>query len=660
MKRSLVIPVILLVNVLCHGQSEIDSLKHALIAAEEDTNKVNLLLTLGEEMWNNEPFEALDHFQEALALAQRIGWVAGMAKVEVDIGYVHSSALSNYPTAIVHLNKSIEHATTANDNTTASEAYFELGYLYLNLKDSARCMEAFKRSMDAAFKSVNHESANRAITWIGNAHLIFGRPAEAMEWYGKAQDRAEDTHDTLGLAYAHENIAAAHQVAHDYAVALEHLVISEDLLALAHSDYRRMGVLSQKAELYQKIGDNANAFVSLERMFVIAKRTGDKERMSRYYSDLGRYHGRLNDWKSAVADLKIALRLAQEIHNMDAASRILEQLVEVLRKAHWNKEALSYFDTLMINGDSLEAIQGKAEVILITAGAEYEKRQLADSLAHAHEVAQLEKDRTIQRLRADRNRNNALALTGGAILLLGGGSLFFIADRKRRKARFEKDAAQLETQALRSQMNPHFIFNALNSINAFVRENDSDRASAYLTKFARLMRLVLENSRQAEVPLKDDLEALDLYMNLERARGGDRFDYAIIVDPAIDQEDVFVPPLVIQPFVENAIWHGMAGKEGKGHITLSVTRRGEELVMAIEDDGVGRNAKKVSGEIPDSAPRTGHIQGASGKKTSLATTITQARLDLVQKQKGKPAGFRIVDLPQGTRVEVSLPIGEAA
>ena len=147
------------------------------------------------------------------------------------------------------------------------------------------------------------------------------------------------------------------------------------------------------------------------------------------------------------------------------------------------------------------------------------KQQLADSLRYRNDLVMVA-------LRADtelaRTRAKALLVGFATVILLLGLIGYFISDRKRRKARFEKDAAQLETQALRSQMNPHFIFNALNSINAFVRENDSDRASAYLTKFARLMRLVLENSRQAEVPLKDDLEALDLYLNLERARGGDK------------------------------------------------------------------------------------------------------------------------------------------
>ncbi|MBK8498696.1 MAG: histidine kinase [Flavobacteriales bacterium] len=138
----------------------------------------------------------------------------------------------------------------------------------------------------------------------------------------------------------------------------------------------------------------------------------------------------------------------------------------------------------------------------------------------------------------------------------------------------KRDAARMQAQVLRTQMNPHFIFNALNSINNYVHENERDLASGFLTKFARLMRLVLENSRYNEVPLNQDLEALRLYMDLERARTNNKFDYAIEVDPAIDQESAMVLPLVLQPFVENAIWHGLSRKEGKGHLVLCVKRGG--------------------------------------------------------------------------------------
>ena len=229
-------------------------------------------------------------------------------------------------------------------------------------------------------------------------------------------------------------------------------------------------------------------------------------------------------------------------------------------------------------------------------------------------------------------------------MLLGGGIAWFITDRRRRQERFEKESATLETQALRSQMNPHFIFNALNSINAFVQKNDQDSATSYLSKFARVMRLVLENSRHAEVPLNDDLEALRGYLDLERMRMEKKFDFTITVDQTIDPEEVMVPPLVVQPFVENAIWHGMAGKEGKGHITLSVARRGSQMVWTIEDDGAGRHAKKEASPL-----------GQPMKKTSLGTAITRSRLDLVQKQHGGKAGFHYTDLPQGTRVEVEMP-----
>ena len=211
----------------------------------------------------------------------------------------------------------------------------------------------------------------------------------------------------------------------------------------------------------------------------------------------------------------------------------------------------------------------------------------------------------------------------------------------------------LETQALRSQMNPHFIFNALNSINAFVQGNDPDMASTYLSKFARVMRLVLENSRHAEVPLASDLEALRGYLDLERKRMRDKFDYTIDIDPGIDPSEVMVPPLVVQPFVENAIWHGMAGKEGTGHITLRVQQKGEQLLWIIEDDGVGRNAHQAMKEANESGPAENTAQM---KKTSLGTAITRARLDLVQKQYGGKAGWNYVDTPTGTRVEVDMPM----
>jgi len=337
-------------------------------------------------------------------------------------------------------------------------------------------------------------------------------------------------------------------------------------------------------------------------------------------------------------------QLAQVHHTKDERMEACSCLHQAYKAQGRGMEALRYHETWVALRDSIANDRTARQLTRRDMLHSFNKRQLADSMRHATELDELETARTIEALRADRNRARAWAVGGGGLLLLVGGGLWFRTDRKRRRERFEKEAAHLETQALRSQMNPHFIFNALNSINAFIQRNEPDDASSYLTRFARVMRSVLENSRHATVPLHDDLETLRGYMDLERRRLQEKFDFTIRVHPDIDPQEVQVPPLVVQPFVENAIWHGITHKEGKGHITLAVEPRGTQLLWIIEDDGVGRNA-----------PKAQHTEKPT-KKTSLGTAITRSRLDLVQKQHGGHAGFRYVDRPTGTRVEVEMPL----
>ncbi|MGH2649367.1 MAG: sensor histidine kinase, partial [Ginsengibacter sp.] len=132
-------------------------------------------------------------------------------------------------------------------------------------------------------------------------------------------------------------------------------------------------------------------------------------------------------------------------------------------------------------------------------------------------------------------------------------------------------------------MNPHFIFNSLNSISDYILKNDVQSADIYLTKFAKVMRMILENSDQKEVTLKDDLKALELYMQLESLRMKDKFTYEIKIDESINAENTLIPPLILQPFVENSIWHGMQGKKGEGHILISIKKEGNMINCSVED-----------------------------------------------------------------------------
>lgn len=137
-------------------------------------------------------------------------------------------------------------------------------------------------------------------------------------------------------------------------------------------------------------------------------------------------------------------------------------------------------------------------------------------------------------------------------------------------------------------MNPHFIFNALNSVNQFIAQNDERSANKFLAEFSRLMRLVLENSQEDFIPLTTEQEIISLYLKLEHYRFRDKFEYQIIMDESIDPEVIPIPPMLIQPYIENAVWHGLRYKEEKGHLLLRMSKNVAGMQVEIIDDGIGR------------------------------------------------------------------------
>ncbi|MBK6752929.1 MAG: histidine kinase [Flavobacteriales bacterium] len=354
---------------------------------------------------------------------------------------------------------------------------------------------------------------------------------------------------------------------------------------------------------------------------------------------------KLKQGKAAEAEryAELSLAIAQELGYPVNIMRATQVLNEALAKQGKWARALEMLELHQQMKDSVDNAENAKKTVRLQMRYTFDKKQLADSLAHAAKLGNWRTRSASPPLESEQARNRSWAYGLGGLLLGGGGAVYRL-DRKRRQERFEREAAVLEVKALRARMNPHFIFNALNSINEFVEENERTLAKDYLSRFAGLMNSVLENSQRAEVPLANDLKALRTYMDLEQLRMSGKFDYTITVDPTIDQYTTLVPPLVLQPFVENAIWHGISPKEGKGHITLSVQRQDTRLMMTVEDDGVGRK------------PSAAQSPSAGTAKTSLGTAITRERLDMFGKQRQGHAGFRYTDLLHGTRVEVEMPI----
>lgn len=278
------------------------------------------------------------------------------------------------------------------------------------------------------------------------------------------------------------------------------------------------------------------------------------------------------------------------------------------------------------------------------------------------EIARLDAE---AREREERLRVRNVQLYGSlalAVLALGAVLLVWRNLRQKRKysatleklntelseqqTRVEEINRLLQLKVLRTQMNPHFIYNSLNAIHNLVRKGEAVAASAYLDGFARLLRMVLDHSVKERVPLADEITFLRQYLKLEAMRFEDGLDYVVDADRTLlDDEDPLVPTLLVQPFLENAVWHGLAPKQGEKKLSVRFTMRGEQLVCTVEDNGVGRNA----------APKHAHPDGSA----SLGLQLTNERLQLLAYKLGDSGRVTFTDLvvggtPAGTRVEVVL------
>lgn len=213
--------------------------------------------------------------------------------------------------------------------------------------------------------------------------------------------------------------------------------------------------------------------------------------------------------------------------------------------------------------------------------------------------------------------------------------------------------AEVEMKALRAQMNPHFLFNCLNSINRYIVVNDTVKASGYLTKFSKLIRLILDNSANDITTLENEINLLKLYIEMEFMRFDGKFTYAIEVDDNLATDTISIPSMIIQPYVENAIWHGLLNKGENGHLSLKVNSISpSELQVVVEDNGIGRQ-------------KAGDLKSKSTlKQKSYGMKITNDRIKAMNQLYDSGASVQIQDMhdaqnkPTGTKVVLNIPFNK--
>jgi tetratricopeptide (TPR) repeat protein len=339
----------------------------------------------------------------------------------------------------------------------------------------------------------------------------------------------------------------------------------------------------------------------------------------------------------AIREMEEAALMADTINSPKDQARALLALADIYEKNGRNTQALSAYRRY---SEAVKKAEARNETRLAER-AELIKKQ-KDIEEFTKDVAIGQREETIARGTVFRQQLVIYGLL--LIIAITAVTSYFIY----KNAQASKIANQLlALKSLRSQMNPHFIFNALNSVNHFIAQNDERTANKFLSEFSRLMRLVLENSQEDFIPLYKEQEIISLYLKLEHYRFRDKFDYEMKVDEDINPEAIEIPPMLLQPYIENAVWHGLRYKETRGHLSLHMRRNSHGLEVEITDNGIGR--KRSAALKTDNQKR----------QTSTALKNIEERLTIINKVYRSNYSIDIRDLDAaaetGTRVLIHVP-----
>ncbi|HLA59076.1 MAG TPA: histidine kinase [Puia sp.] len=409
--------------------------------------------------------------------------------------------------------------------------------------------------------------------------------------------------------------------------------------------------LGSKGEYFMLTGENDKALPMLLRALTLHRKFNDVNEIVRIVLDVANTYNALDNINQALLYAREGVNLGLQTRARQRMRDAYKLLYSIYDSRRETDSAYFYYRAYIQTKESLTDDQTKGKF----AANEYLGK--IERLNSEKLISQQRLKIQDQRLKNESQLRNILIAFIIAILVV---SILFIRNTmlKRRNDKLKSeniqrkllhDTSEIELQALRAQMNPHFIFNCLNSINRFIMKNEPRIASDYLTQFSRLIRFVLNNSKKSWVPLEDEIDMLKLYLDMERLRFKNAFSYQLICDETIDPLTMFIPPLLLQPFVENAIWHGLMHKKENGLVTISFRIENDILHCTIIDNGVGRSAAAAAGSK------------SSQSHKSLGIQIARERLALINgNMEDEKVAFDIEDmfdnagLPAGTKVSLKI------
>jgi tetratricopeptide (TPR) repeat protein len=645
---AVLIVLILSVSV-CNAQQnqriKIDSV-YALIQAKKtpDTNRVRLLNNYARMIRYDSADVAMAYADEGLMIAEKLNEELWIGQSLYSKAMIYSKK-NDYAASLQYFDSAKIIFEKRNDTRLVTNCLSFIAEVYHTQGAISKAIDAFHEVIRQSEKTGNIREEGVAYGNIGNIYGDIDMHKDAILNYEKALDKFRQLGDSMLVGLVFHNLGYSNQNLEEYSKAKLYydtaIHIFKQLsrpdaestssaglgFVLGNMGFYKQGLLLLDSAIASNEIRNNRRFYAVSNISaakVMMMGADNRNDISHSYS------------KALVYGTK-GLNAAREIGDVNQQIYALKYLADIYNRLGNDNKAFETLKQYLTLRDSVAGINKRQEIAIKQAQFENEKKE---AIIQANYTTQLNKQSVV--------RNFLLA---GTALILSASLLLFIFYKRRRDAKAKQQEAELkaeiadtEMKVMRLQMNPHFIFNSLNSISDYIRKNNSSEADEYLSKFAKVMRMTLENSEQQAIPLEDDLKALELYIQLEAKRLSDKFTYQISVADDIDKENTLVPPMIFQPFVENSIWHGISKKEGKGHILIEIKKDGEMLHCLIDDDGIGRQGSAFVKE------------DVVKEKQSLGMKITKARIDMLNKLRGSKADIRITDKEKGLQAELILPV----
>ena len=643
---------------LCYNSlsgQEIDSLIN-VVKSQKDTTRVNSLLLLGKALRQISKDSSIATFDEAITYAKSIkfysGQIKGLRFRGITFGMNHE-----YTDAILNFNEAVALGIKYNHPQETADAYNGLGVVYKRMGEYVNSLKNYHHSLTIYKKNKLKVGEAVTCTNLGILYDLMGEYEDSYKYYNAAYK----IDDSLG------NIK------------------SKNLLLSNISIYH-----TRKKE-YQK------AISILQEVFKYYIKTNSKDNLIPVYNNISHNYKLLKAYDSTIyyADKAIEFTKNNSISAFDASSAYLNRAEAYFLKGNFTKaiaDSKNNFELSKALGFSkrLESYQLKARIY--DSLGNYKESMAAykmvialkDSLFDENKVKQYKSEEIKQQVyykneQIANQKNNIQILNRDVkqgkiwnLFLVTIVGLFIVSMvllyqkysfRNKtnlllrsqneligqQKKEIELINEELENRMLRAQINPHFIFNALNSIQHFITINDKISTLKYLTKFSSLLRQILENSISSKVSVEDEIKFLKIYIDLEALRFDDSFSYEIKIDESIDLYNAEVPILFLQPFVENAILHGLLPKVGEKHLKISIGLEGGSLIFEIEDNGIGKQAAQI---LKDKKKIEYKSRGLS---------VTEQRIKMLQKEDDK-GSVSYIDLKSddglvtGTKVIIKVPI----